>query len=349
MAKGLYEKSREVLESYLQNFKDNFLIHVGLSIIYFVQGKYDLSLAEADKMSLLNPSHFTNYIARGDIYRDMGNFLEAEKEYQKLFNLDEKAAHLYGRWMLAALFLMRGKYTEAESQANQGAELAGKIGDKGWEMTFLLSLGYIYNRTGKPSRAVEACNKAWGLALDTESSTGKRYSLLYKGTACLALNLPDDAQKTAADLKVIIDSGLNKKAIRYYYHLLGMIELQKKSYSSAIEYFEKAVSLLPYQHALEDDHAIFLEALASAYSKSGNVDQARQQYEKISRLTSGRFAYGDIYARSFYILGNIADQQGDKVTARENYEKFLGLWKDADPGIPEVGETRKNLAGLNKS
>ena len=63
-------------------------------------------------------------------------------------------------------------------------------------------------------------------------------------------------------------------------------------------------------------------------------------------LTTGRLWLGHLYAKSFYMLGKIYEKKERIRDARENYEKFLELWKDADPGIPEVADTKNRLASL---
>ena len=79
-----------------------------------------------------------------------------------------------------------------------------------------------------------------------------------------------------------------------------------------------------------------------------DVAADRQAIERfgITALTTGRLNYGDIYARSFYNLGRIEDKLGDKAKARENYTKFLDLWKRADPGLPEPADAKKRLSAL---
>jgi tetratricopeptide (TPR) repeat protein len=86
--------------------------------------------------------------------------------------------------------------------------------------------------------------------------------------------------------------------------------------------------------------------LGLAYYKAGDLENAQTEYEAIIKLTTGRLRYGDIYAKSFYMLGKIAEQQGDKGRAIENYRKFLDLWKDADPDRPEPADARKRLAAI---
>ena len=156
----------------------------------------------------------------------------------------------------------------------------------------------------------------------------------------------EKARQVSRELKELIDQGMNKKAVRYWYRLEGAIALENKNYAKAIEYFNEAISLLPFQSEVIEEHAYFMEPLALAYFKSGDLSRAREEYEKITELTTGRTGYGDIYARSFTMLGKIHEQQGDKTKAAENYQKFLDLWKDADPGQPEVEDVAERLVGL---
>ena len=156
-----------------------------------------------------------------------------------------------------------------------------------------------------------------------------------------------EAEKTADELKKAVEESLNEKDIRWHYHLIGLIALERKDYSKAVGYFTEAVSLLNFEgHWFHDLHALFFDPLAAAYHQSGDLEKAQEEYKKIISLTMGRLYYGNIYAKSFHMLGMIYEKLGDRSKAIENYEKFLELWKDADPGLPEVDDAKKRLARL---
>jgi tetratricopeptide (TPR) repeat protein len=92
--------------------------------------------------------------------------------------------------------------------------------------------------------------------------------------------------------------------------------------------------------------ADLIDILGRAHYKSGDLESARDQFEWITRMTYHRKEYGDIYAKSFYMLGRIFEDLGNERKALENYEKFLDLWKNADPGLPEVDDARTRLAAV---
>ena len=43
-------------------------------------------------------------------------------------------------------------------------------------------------------------------------------------------------------------------------------------------------------------------------------------------------------------LARAAQALGDNTTARERYQEFLSMWKDADPDRPEVTTAKEFLA-----
>jgi tetratricopeptide (TPR) repeat protein len=162
-------------------------------------------------------------------------------------------------------------------------------------------------------------------------------------------------EQAAEEIRQISGTRFHEKESRRFYHLAGWIEQKKNNLPEAIKLFEQSKSLLPFQYCAPltrarfpqgYEHAFYFEPLAAAYYKAGQLEKARRQYEEITTLTMGRIYFGDLYARSFYMLGKINQELGRKAEALEYYGKFLDLWKDADPGLPEVEDARKRLAGL---
>jgi tetratricopeptide (TPR) repeat protein len=346
LAKGWPEKAKAAFEGYIRNYKDNFMIRIYLAIVEFVQGQYERALAEAEKADSLNPGYYLNFIAKGCAYRGLGDWGRAEPEYQKVFGLDEKAGHLMARLMLGAMYQLRGQFKRAEEEMAKGAELAEKIEDKGWISDFHQSLAYVFLGSGRPEKALEESTKSLRAAVEIDSLSRQKHILSAKGYAELESGKMGEAQKTADALRALIDQDANKKDIRYWDLLAGRVMFNEGDYPGAIGRLTKAETLLPFQYFFDNDHVLFIDALARAYFKHDDLDKARTEYEKIIRLTVGAFYYGDIYARSFYRLGMICEKQGDKAKAKENYQKFLDLWKDADPGRPEVADAKKRLASL---
>jgi tetratricopeptide (TPR) repeat protein len=83
--------------------------------------------------------------------------------------------------------------------------------------------------------------------------------------------------------------------------------------------------------------------LARAYQKKGNLDKAIEEYKKLLTFDPGsqdRRMHNPIY---HYRLARLYEQQGLKVEAKKGYARFLELWKDADPGIPELADAKKRL------
>ena len=346
LAKGWPEKAKVAFEGYMRNYKDNFMLRIYLAVILYVQGQYEAALAEAEKADSLNPGYYLIYIAKGCCYRGLGDWERAESEFQKVIGLKEIAGHLMARHMLGAMCQLRGQFKRAQEAMNKGLELAEKIGDKGWISDFYRSQAFIFLGLGQPEKALGELGKSLRPAIEIVSLSRQRSILSAKGYAELESGKIEEAKKTADAMKALIDQDTNKKAVRYWDLLAGRMMIDNKDYSGATDRLEKAEALLPFQYFFDNDQVLFMDALALAYFKQGDLDKARKECEKISQLTVGAFYYGDIFAKNFYRLGMICEKQGDKVKAKENYQKFLNLWQDADPGRPEIEDAKKRLASL---
>jgi tetratricopeptide (TPR) repeat protein len=347
LALGQIDKARAVIETGLRDFGENDTFHEDLANADIYQGRFDDALGEIEKAVALSPESPLNDMCKGNFYLYRGDLVRAAAEYRNLLKRKDPGVLVFYPYMMTSLSILKGRFEEGHRLASQAAETLDKSNEEESANIFRNLSAYCLWRSGRLKEALEEYARIRAAAEKTDSPNGERIALHGTGLILSAMNSPDKARRTAKELATLAAKAINPKEKRRVDHLLGTIELQHGGLGQAIDLLKKAISQLPCEHEFElDEQAFYYDPLALAYFKSGDMEKARAEYLKITALTAGRQHYGDIYARSFYMLGKIAEKQGDRAAAAENYRKFLDLWKDADQGLPEVGDARARLAGL---
>ena len=153
-----------------------------------------------------------------------------------------------------------------------------------------------------------------------------------------------------ANLPKMVDPG----KIQAYNKLLGEILISEKSYDEAIAALkDEPKRKMPWLWQTQPIFAYNLSAmrthLAQAYEGKGDLDQAITFYERRTDPNPENRDGLLIYPKNYYELARLYELKDRRAKAIDLYEKFLFLWKDADPGLPEVEDARKRLAGLKGS
>ena len=347
-AKGLYEKARKILESHQHLFSNLVSYHVRLGTTYLAEGKFDQAFEEAEKALSIESDSFEANELLGHIHHIRGNFESAENVYSQMIDGDYFVSQYMGHLWQSHLYLMRGEYERLEDDIVQGLEYYQKLNFKPGLFNFKILRVYIYMQKNFLPEALQESNEAVESANEGGFLAYKNSSLHFRGLVYVKMNKLIEARETAERLKQKIEESGRNKLLRHYYHLIGEIARAEEDILKAIDDFEVAVSLLSAQHFKTDVHIFYLDSLASAYYESGNLEKAKREYENITALTTGRLRWGDKYPKAFYWLGKICQIQGNNEKAIEHYNKFLEIWSNADPDLPEALDARKQLEALEE-
>jgi serine/threonine protein kinase/tetratricopeptide (TPR) repeat protein len=335
MCKGLYQKAEDICRSFLQNVEDNAYLRFALSCSYLCRRQFDLAVAEAESAYLLDPQmkhHMGWVLLSKDDIAGADKFLGGTE-----------------------VLLARGRFNENISLCQRNIE--GLKGSKQNEANAYRGLARAFEKAGRYRDAYQAFVHYLELSAENRRSAAgsglpylpseQKDDLFTKARIQTEMKSFNEAQKTAEELKSLVEKGINPTEQRFNNYILGLIELGKSDSRKAVVFFNRACGLLGPEYPGEEfNHALYFDGLAQALYTSGDLDQARREYEKITLLTMGRVLHGDIYAKAYYMLGRIAEHKGERIKAREQYRKFLDLWKDADPGLPEVDDARQRLTSF---
>jgi tetratricopeptide (TPR) repeat protein len=339
---GEHEKAKNLLDNCLATKGDLAPFHRSLAFYYADLGDYGKAQAEAEKAYALEPDDYWNLAMLAWAYRTQGDLKNAENAYWRLMQLTEPGAGYMAANGGCSLNTIWGKYGTAKSMLETGIEMAQRMEVKWAESEWQAKLSYILSREGDHEQAIEKSGAAVEAAKQAVRYGAKeqREALHVKGLVQLAGGAPAEARKTADELKQFIESGMHKKAMRYYFHLMGRFEAEGGNFVEAARLFEEAISYFPTGY---DDSSTglsfsavkvwFTYSLASALFKAGELEKAREQFESIIKMTPGAVFYGWQYTDSFRMLGKIHEQLGNQAEAEANYDRARELLKDADPGV----------------
>ncbi|MFC2167270.1 tetratricopeptide repeat protein, partial [Acidobacteriota bacterium] len=321
---------------------------------YIDQGKYDLAHIELNRLFEKTPTDFFIPLLTGDIQLLNGELIQAEKSYLSILEKIDPSGIDMAMVRLFYLYNMQGRY---QKSLELFKEIESIVEANGRESFWMYKLGeaavYMNLRTNNPEKALEEAETLRKMSLEKEYLGTKRIALQSLIIALLNNKNIEKADQTAEELKGIVEAHPNKKLIWEYYLVKGLVENERRNYAQAIQLLNNALDFFPKGSTssyigFPIDKILLLDSLGSAYYNSGNMDQAIDVYKKIKAMTTQRIVLSDLYVKAFFNLGKIHEQQGNKTKAIENYEEFLELWKNADPGISEVEEARQSLSVLRE-
>ena len=193
---------------------------------------------------------------------------------------------------------------------------------------------------GNASEAKRRAQAALELSKNRDVEYGAAFALAAAGDSVKSRVLADDLNKRFPE----------DTCVRFTYLpvIRAMLSLDAGASSEAIELLKEAE---PYDVAYTCSWFGSFGSLYSpyvrgeAYFAAQRYDEAAGEFRKVLGHPGVVFA-DPIRVMSTYKLGRIFATLGVKTEARSTYQKFLTLWKDADPDIPLLMQAKAEYARL---
>ncbi|MCI0530932.1 MAG: protein kinase [candidate division Zixibacteria bacterium] len=358
---------------------DKFLWN-SLAYAYAGMGNRTEALKAVDRYVQLAPGEPNPYDSKGEIYSVFGEIDSAQYWYKKAltFRGDFQTTHKLGN-----IALIRQNYPEVEKYYLRSVSASSKQ-EAAYSQLALTTItghqGQLEKCRKELTELIQTYSDSEFTGIVAEANSilafvcyGQRD---YAGMVRFAQKVSDLDRKDPANVIYRRDllawsfqkNGNSRKAQEIlsdikkdikgresfdgqYLYLSAMLDFESGNYSGALEKFRNLYRRLYPNCAPNYFYAVTLY-------QTGQIEDAAKEFQRLTWWTpisyppvSLNFIPFSLYwpaatVKAHYWLGVIYQEKGDKSKATAEFSKFLEIWKNADPGIPEVEDAKKRLAEL---
>jgi tetratricopeptide (TPR) repeat protein/TolB-like protein len=338
---GNIERARAVADDFVRRQPENAISYRTLGTTLIADKRLDDARVAFEKSVALDPLDFVAKIDQASVAMLQDRWADVEKVTDEMSRSASPFPRFLSLTFAAQVAAARGQGQSNLALLDRAAHLDGlapqpRAGARNRQVLTLL-------RQGKPALALAQAELA---LVDARGREAEFETLRLLAIARAATGRNAEAEKTLAELETrakVLPSDRENRRVQW---ARGQVALIRGDTNAALTGLMAAVKMLPPQGSPggpPSSHPGLLFDAASACIKAGRDADAAPLLERLQSGYEREFDM-DPYARSFYLLAQIYERRGDAVRAREQYARFLSLWRDGDLERGWVADAQKKLA-----
>ncbi len=318
---------------------------------YLMTGRPEIGLQKYSRALELDPSVSFPHMGRAWAFAMLGRYDEALTESQQLSHLQSHFIHSY-------LLSRVGRYRESGDVAREGVRVTTQAQDLALQLSFDFLEAFVALERGEYTQIFGITDRLLDRSKDLRDQasheTYERTAHILAGLAHTGLRDLEAAQRELTTAEVLLARPHWSSDDWWFAALEGEIALAMGNFDAALAsirkgepdpkaYFVRAVltGLVFCNNPLSRD------VPARVAATRGDLDHAIAIYRDLNTPSLENKWTAVLEPRYVLQIARLLDQKGDVDGARKEYERFLELWKNADPGLPELEEARTRLARLS--
>jgi tetratricopeptide (TPR) repeat protein len=346
---GRKEEAIELFERYVSVSPDNPNALDSLAESYFQTGRLDEALAKFVEVTEIYPEFYSSNKGVSYICALKEDYITAIKWIdQYIFYAPSLVLKGRGSLFKSLCLSWLGRFDDALKELEIATNLADAADHESLKARAEWMKGCVYFDHGDFKNSRDSFKNFF------DSKTGNNFKILAYfcyGLIDIQEGIFDSTSSPLPEMEALLLEITSSKDFWTFFfdYFKAEVLLEEKLYDEAVNQMN---SLIPPYFYLFPRFAVVYnfpgmkDVSARAYIEMGNIDEAITEYEKLITFDQNSRGHFLIHPKYHFRLAKLYQERGDKTKAIEHYEKFLNLWKDADPGIAEVDDAREGLVRL---